>query len=250
MIRLLSLCALFLPILLQGSHHHLPDWSYKRDDGPYKWGDLHPAYHLAKIGKKQSPIDIDPGKAVAKDLPKITFHYKPTPLNVINKHHTIRVNYEPGSYMHVGDETYELIQFHFHSPSEHTYNGNRLEMEVHLVHKNKKGELAVVGVFLVEGGENHIIGEVWKYFPMEEGPARTVQGVMVDASELIPNSDMDYFAYSGSLTTPPCTENVRWHVMRVAKQVSPKQLKKFRDIIGRNARPLQRLNERIVHVSD
>ena len=249
-IRLLSLSALFFPILLQGSTDNLPPYSYSGATGPAHWGDLHPAYHLANKGKQQSPVDIVPDDAVDKDLPEISFHYKSTPLKILNNGHTIQVIYEPGSYMDVGDETYELLQFHFHSPSEHTYNGNALEMEVHLVHKNKKGQLGVVGIFLMEGKENYLIKQLWRYAPMEEGPARVIKGIMVDASDFVPNGNTDYFAYSGSLTTPPCTEGVRWHVMKVAKQVSPAQLNKFRDLIGPNARPIQRLNNRIIHVSD
>jgi len=251
MIKTISLSLLLLPIILQGSNSTLPHWSYDcKESGPAQWGDLHPAYHLAKMGKKQSPIDIAPAQASKEKLPEIDFNYKPCPLSIVNNGHTIQVNYEAGSFMTVGDESYDLLQFHFHSPSEHTYNGNSLAMEVHLVHKNKKDELAVVGVFLMEGKENQIIKELWNHAARKKGGAIKYDKVIIDANDFLPNGNKDYFAYSGSLTTPPCTEGVKWHVMKVAKQVSKTQVKSFLKTIGPNARPVQPLNTRVVKFSE
>jgi len=146
--------------------HKSGHWSYDGDEGPSHWGDLSPDFAPCKNGHHQSPIDIrNPQKA---DLPPISFDYKPSPLHIIDNGHTIMINYAPGSSIRVGDKRYELKQFHFHRPSEEKIKGKRYDMVVHLVHVASDGSTAVVAVLLQQGGDNHLIDELWGDLPREK----------------------------------------------------------------------------------
>jgi carbonic anhydrase len=245
---LIFLCAgLLLPALFlhaSSDNDGKPHWEYEGHNGPERWGEMYPDWAIASKGKEQSPIDL--AFAASSNLPEITFDYKASPLEVVNNGHTIQVNYKPGSTIKVGDETFELLQFHFHSPSEHTVENSFYGMEVHFVHKNKNGELGVIGVFLAHGKANKTLQKILDNAPLEPGK-NEVNGVTIDANDFLP-SDKRYYAYSGSLTTPPCSEGVRWHVMRDPINVSEEQINKFREIVGENARPTQPLNQRIVRI--
>jgi carbonic anhydrase len=173
----------------------------------------------------------------------ILFHYKPSPLKIVNNGHTIQVNYAPGSYAELGGKRYELAQFHFHSPSEHTVAGKHSEMEVHLVHRDSEGGLAVVGVLLRKGHEIAGLQGVWDHLPQNEEET-TVEGASVDASSLLPRHS-EFYNYSGSLTTPPCSEGVAWYVMVEPVEVSVEQIGAFQAIVSANARPVQPLNGRV-----
>jgi len=215
-------------------------WTYTGEDGPENWGELSPDYEACASGRSQSPVDVaDPEPT---DLADITFVYRPAPLEIVNNGHTIQVNYAPGSYAELGGKRYELAQFHFHSPSEHTVNGKHAEMEVHLVHRDKDGKLAVVGVFLKPGHELAGLAATWKNLPKTEGE-KPVAGASVDASSLLPKR-AEVYTYSGSLTTPPCSEGVSWFVMVDPAEVSAEQIKVFQAIVSPNARPVQPLNSR------
>jgi carbonic anhydrase len=168
------------------------------------------------------------------------FDYRPTPLEVENNGHTIEVKVASGSYLRIGQERYQLVQFHFHTPSEHRLQGQEYPMELHFVHRNALGELAVVGVFLREGAANPIIQRIW-----DRAEAEPAQAEMLDPEDLLP-ANRDYYRYAGSLTTPPCTEGVRWHVLHEPVDVSAAQVDEFRAIFPLNARPIQPLNGRPV----
>ncbi len=183
---------------------------------------------------------------VAKEIgeePK--FVYNATPLSIVNNGHTIQVNYSGDSFIKMGSKTFNLLQFHFHSPSENTVDGKPYKMEAHLVHKDANGQLAVVGVFIKEGKENHFIKTLWNNLPSEINKENFVNSVSINANDLLP-SDGSYYHLSGSLTTPPCSENVNWNVLRTPIEVSAEQVKKFVSLIGHNARPTQPLNRRAI----
>lgn len=225
---------------------HPIHWSYSGEDNPSDWGDLSSEFLNCKTGNQQSPINFD--ETQKTNLSNIEFNYKDTPLKVSNNGHTIEVKYEAGSFIKIAEKRYELLQFHFHAPSEHTVDGRHYPVEAHLVHKSKDGTLAVVGVFMKEGKFNEFIETLWTYIPTQEGE-KIVHGVSVNASAL-PPADTSYYNYIGSLTTPPCSEGVSWNVMRTPIEVSSEQIAKFTAVYSGNARPVQPLNRRSVKVKN
>ena len=152
-------------------------------------------------------------------LPAIQFEYKPTALRIINNGHTIEVVYAPGSFMRVGYKRYELKQFHFHHPSEESIKGKRYPMELHLVHSDAQGNLAVVSVLLEEGAANALIETLWGLAPKAAGPEKVDDAVQINAADLLP-ANRSYYSFAGSLTTPPCTEGVSWFVLETPVKVS------------------------------
>lgn len=217
-------------------------WSYEGETGPEHWGDLSPEYHLCRDGTQQSGINIEDVTDKSK-VGNIKFRYKDTPLRILNNGHTIQVNYERGSTITVNGETFELLQFHFHTPSEHTKNGTAYPLEGHLVHINSNGQLAVVGVFMKEGEHNSFIQAIWDYMPPTEGEI-TVP-LDINAADMLPRKK-GYYYYPGSLTTPPCSEGVKWHVMKQPIEISSAQIQQFRSLYPLNARPVQPLNGRVI----
>jgi len=223
---------------------HEIHWGYEGEGAPANWGDLKPEYATCGSGLYQSPIDIN--KTITASLDTLVFSYKESPLRIINNGHSIQINYEPGSSFTVDGQTYELLQFHFHAPSEHTVKGAFYDMEMHLVHKNSKDELAVVGVMMKKGAPNNIIQVLWDNIPAEVNQESEVNGISVNASSLLP-SDTGYYHYFGSLTTPPCSEGVNWSVLKTPIQVSEEQIAKFRSVMGvDNNRPVLPVNKRFV----
>ena len=197
---------------------------------------------LCDAGKNQSPINIT--ASVDRDLDAITFHYNPSPVRAINNGHTIQMNYAPGSYMEIGGRRYHLLQFHFHTPSEHLITGHASKMEVHLVHKSDDGHLAVVGVMLEEGMGNRHLGRLWKIMPTEVNHEVYADGSMMNVADLLPENHA-YYHYRGSLTTPPCSEGVNWFVMKDSVTLSKRAVAKFHSVVGDNARPVQALHARV-----
>lgn len=219
-----------------------PHWTYEGEHGPEHWGNMTGEYAACGQGKSQSPIDI----AGAQDeaMPDIGFAYKTSKINILNNGHTIQVNYDEGSSITLDGVTYNLLQFHFHDPSEHTVAGKPFAMELHLVHKNAKGELAVVGVLIEEGKENAAFNAVWKNLPKKADEKIALAGP-VSANDLLPKGRA-YYRYPGSLTTPPCSEGVSWLVLKEPIQLSAAQIMAFKEIIHENARPVQPLGKRSV----
>lgn len=220
--------------------HAAPHWGYTGEVAPEFWGDLNPTYVLCETGIRQSPVDIT--NAGQSDVADIVFHYAPAPLTIVNNGHTVQVVYSEGSYIEVGGSRYDLQQFHFHAPSEHEIGGEPAAMELHLVHKNAEGKLAVVGVLWQVGAENTALTPIWAHLPTTEGAAKSFDAE-VTAAALLP-TDHTSFQYSGSLTTPPCTEDVSWFVMAQQAELSADQLAAFTSIYDGNRRPVQPLNER------
>lgn len=217
-------------------------WSYSGTTGPAHWGDLDPTYATCKLGTMQSPVDITETTPNASLGPLAT-QYEKSPLAIINNGHTIQVNYESGSTLSLDGRTFELLQFHFHAPSEHLVGGVAFDMEVHLVHRDADGNYAVIGVLMTEGAEHPLVAQCWRRLPEAHKAAHPA--VRIDAQDLFP-LDGHFYAYEGSLTTPPCSEGVRWIVMKKPVEVSREQIDRFRQAIGPNARPVMPLNDRII----
>ena len=222
--------------------HH---WSYGKHGGPGEWGTLDKAFASCRIGTVQSPIDIRGAKAA--DLPAITFDYKPVPLKLIDNGHTIQVNYPPGSTIDVGGTRYELVQFHFHKPSEEKIDGKAHAMVAHLVHKGSDGALAVVAVLLDLGSDNPTLRAVWSHLPKRKD-REVATAATIDAAALLPE-DKGYYTFAGSLTTPPCSEGVRWFVLKTAMTVTANELTAFAKLYPMNARPTQPLNGRTLEAT-
>jgi carbonic anhydrase len=247
-IGVLLLIAVLLPVLRAQWKTH---WTYEGATGAEHWGDLDPEYAACKVGKEQSPIDIR--SAEKANLPPIRFEYKSGPLKyLINNGYTIRVNYHdgPGSgnFMIVGDKRYRLNQFHFHRPSEEYVRGKPYDMEVHLMHQASDGAVAGVTVFLKTGKANATVEQIWKHMPKTESKEEDIAGVEVNPAGLMPR-DASYYMYMGSITAPPCTENVTWFVLKTPIDISAGQIAAFAELYPHDIRPLQLLNARIVKES-
>ena len=220
-----------------------PAWSYSGPTGPEHWKDVSPETAVCGLGKHQSPIDIrDTAKA---KLPAIEFHYASAPLRVIDNGHTVMVSYAPGSAIVVDGKSYELQQFHFHEPSEELVRGHAYPLVAHLVHKNAQGELAVVAVLLKQGNANAFLASIWKNLPAAKDVENAPAGVSINVADLLP-ARHGYYTYTGSLTTPPCSENVTWFVLKLPADASAGQIEMFRTHYSHNARPVQPLNDRTV----
>jgi carbonic anhydrase len=219
-----------------------PSWGYSGDTGPEHWASEDPAYAACGIGTRQSPINIE--HATRKSLPPIEFAYQPIALVVTDTGRSFQVNVAPGSGgITVAGEHYDLVQFHFHRPSEERIRGERQAMVAHLVHKNAKGELAVVAVLIRKGNENTFLKPVFDNFPPSGTPQTSVAGVTLDLGKFLPKQQ-GYYTFEGSLTTPPCSEHVRWFVLKTPVQASSGQIVQFSSRYPHNARPTQPTNGR------
>ncbi len=223
---------------------HVLHWAYSGTEGPDHWGELSDDFAVCATGHAQSPVDLSGEEAA--DLPDIIFNYQPSALNILNNGHTIQVNYEPGSTIDLNGTTYELKQFHFHVHSEHTIDGMAYPLEMHLVHQNAEGQLAVVGVMAEAGAVNDPLAAVWENMPTAADETVHVD-TMINAADLLP-TDITYYGYSGSLTTPPCSEGVKWHVLTTPIQLSTTQLDTMATLLHNNFRPVQDLYARDVTV--
>lgn len=222
-------------------------WGYTGEIGPEYWGSLSEEFATCDLGLEQSPINID--LTEEREVGKLKQRYRATPLHIVNNGHTIQVNYEPGSFLMIGEDKYQLLQFHFHTPSEHHSGGLPYPMEAHFVHRNDAGQLAVVGVFMEEGIADPTFAAILESAPEHEGEVSVNR--KVNAKSLLPSHRLDYFNYAGSLTTPPCSEGVRWFVMDDSISVSAEQIEKFSHFVhGANARPVQPQNARVVYEND
>ncbi|MBD2447466.1 carbonic anhydrase [Nostoc sp. FACHB-152] len=223
------------------------NWGYIGKQGPEYWGKLSSDFQLCYTGKRQTPIDLEFAsvKNADKNQDLLAINYQPSPLNVINNGKTIQVKYQPGSFIECNRQIFNLLQFHFHHPSEHRINGELYDMELHFVHRHQTGNLAVIGVFLKAGKFNPNLQTIWDTMPEKQGEENTEAGVVINASQLLP-AEHRFLTYSGSLTTPPCSENVTWYVMENPIEVSYEQIAKFAQLFPHNTRPIQPLNERIV----
>lgn len=225
--------------------HKSIHWDYDGAEGPARWGQLNPAWKTCDSGKRQSPIDIRDGIRV--DLEPIRFDYVSTYFRILNNGHTVQISVGPGNTMSVMGRTFDLVQFHFHRPSEERINGRGFDMVAHLVHKDLDGRLAVVAVLIERGDAHPLVQTLWNNLPLEKhhdyAPA-----VPINPAELLPQAP-EYYTYMGSLTTPPCSEDVLWMVMKQPIKLSAEQIAIFQRLYPMNARPVQPDNERLIKAS-
>lgn len=221
-------------------------WDYEGEYGPENWGKINPAWSQCGSGKRQSPIDIRDGMKV--DLDEIDFNYRPSLFTEIDNGKTVQVNVAGGNFITIGKQSYELVQFHFHRPSEEKINGKGTEMVIHLEHRGPGGKLAIVAVLLERGRANEAIQTVWNNIPLEK-QQQVAPGIEIDPYELLPER-REYYTYMGSQTTPPCQENVLWLVMKQPMTASPAQMALFSRLYPLNARPVQAGEGRMVKESN
>lgn len=218
-------------------------WSYSGHGGPEHWGDIKPEFATCNTGKQQSPIDLAQANTIGQIA--VSADYKPAPLTILNNGHTVQVNFPAGSTMTSAGHEFYLLQVHFHTPSEEAINGKRFPMVAHFVHKDAKGALGVLGVFYEEGAANADLAKIIAAAPKYEKAEALVAGVTIDPADLIP-STLNVYRFQGSLTTPPCSEGVNWHVAQTTVTASADQIRAMNSIMGNNARPIQPLNGRLV----
>ena len=226
------------------SQDHAPHWSYKEVK---EWGACSPAFAECKLGQAQSPVDILTKDVQKASLSPLQVFYQASQAEVVNNGHTIQVGLKDGGYATFPSGSYKLLQFHFHTPSEEKINGKNFPLVAHLVHQNTEGKLAVLAVLFKEGAVSKALEPIFNIMPSIEG--RVPLAGPYDASTLLPNS-LGYYAFTGSLTTPPCSEGVAWQVLKTPVEISKGQIAAFHKIYKMNARPVQPLNGRVVQQSD
>jgi len=218
-------------------------WGYEGEGAPERWGELSPEFSACSKGVNQSPINIK--GAVKANLPPLKLRLAAGAQKIVNNGHTVQVSVSQGNVLTLDGEDFELQQFHFHTSSENQINGQSFPVEAHFVYKNKDGQLAVVGLMFKEGKENLPLASAWSVLPAEQGePAELAKPV--DLASLLPKK-RTYYRFSGSLTTPPCSEGVRWLVLEEMSSISKEQVEKLAAAVHRNnARPVQPLNGRLI----
>lgn len=214
-------------------------WSYEGETGPANWGNVKP---ICATGRTQSPIDI--ATTQPQDVSNITLSYQPSNLRIVNKGHTVQLNYDAGSFITIDGQRYNVDNIHYHLPSEHRVDGKSFAAELHIVHKDGD-KLAVIGILIEVGAANPAYDPFVTHLPDVVGPEVAPPGVTINAADLLPSLQTT-FRYTGSLTTPPCTEGVAWNVMITPVQISAEQLAALQRLFEGNNRPVQDLNERTV----
>ena len=226
--------------------NHEPHWNYEGVSGPVYWGELSEDYKLCTKGMKQSPVNIT--KTVTNNSLPATLNFSLVEQTIQNNIDTIQVVAPGGSSIVLNEQQFKLVQFHVHTPSENTIQGQSFPLEFHFVHKSTQGKLAVVAVMVNEGLSNTAIAAI-----IENAPSETGQSVSIDERFSVENLFpffKDYYSYEGSLTTPPCSEDVQWLVMTSPVTASASQILALNELIGHsNNRPVQQLNDRTIFES-
>jgi carbonic anhydrase len=222
------------------------EWSYEGETGPEQWGKLNLAWAKCASGERQSPIDIRDGIKV--DQEPVMFDYQPSHFTIVNNGYTVQVNVSGGNSITLTGRKYELMQFHFHHPSEEKVNGRNFEMVAHLVHKNPEDKLLVIAVLIESGMQHGLIQTLWGNLPLEKNEPM-VPVSTIDLKQILP-PHREYYTYMGSLTTPPCSEGVQWIVMKEPIQASPQQIEIFSRLYPMNARPVQAASGRLIKESN
>jgi carbonic anhydrase len=229
----------------EGEEQAPPAFSYGGSTGPDRWADLDPTYGECAEGRRQSPVGLE--TQPMGDVPKLEIGYVPATLETTNNGHSVEAEHPPGSTLELDGHGYELKQFHFHAPAEHRLDGQSAPLEFHLVHQDEDDAYAVLAVVAVEGGRNPAVARLVEALPAEEGETATTQGE-VDPLDLLPGdpASATRWSYTGSLTTPPCTEPVSWTVFRQPIELSAEQIDSYTRIYDDTNRPLQPPNGRAV----
>jgi len=241
--RIAASAALLFGMATLAAAQTTASWDYVGKQGALSWGRLDPSYRTCSTGQEQSPINIHDTR-LNKALQPIEFHYITGPVLLENDGHAVLVHVKNGSYIVAGGVRYDLVEYDFHHPSETAVKGKLSDMEVHLVHKSAEGKLAIVSVRLYEDVDtpNAVLAALWRHLPKTAGTSEKVEE-MVNPGGLLP-TDRSYWTYQGSLTTPPCTEGVRWFVFEQEVSLSRDQWKTYAAIFKANTRPLQEAHGR------
>ena len=220
-------------------------WGYEGAGAPENWGKLSPKFSICAAGRNQSPIDIK--NTVDADLPPINFKYNMlSPADIINDGHTVQVNLWSGGEITLDGEQFTLKQFNFHTPSENTIDGKKFPLEMQLVHLNKKNEIAIVSILFEPGKDDDLLTTLWKNIPLKAGESHKLDAKALKTMEFESKLN-SYYRFNGSLTTPPCTEGVRWIVMKNTRHVSQAQVLAFQKALTHsNNRPVQAMNARVI----
>jgi carbonic anhydrase len=216
-------------------------WSYEGGSGPANWATLEEDFEKCQSGHEQSPVDLTEDHSVEAEK-GIAVDYEPVTAELVNNGHSVQANVSAGSKIVIDGIAYDLKQFHFHLPSEHTEDGRSAAMELHFVHADKQGKLAVLGVLMDEKAGASAFGNLWKEFPAKEGGTAEITQP-IDLTKFLPGSREQY-RYTGSLTTPPCTEGVKWAILKDSVPVSPEQVAQYKKMFTKTNRPIQSLNDR------
>ena len=226
---------------------HEVHWGYVDEEGPEHWAGLSPDFAPCREGVEQSPIDLTGAvpikgagleRRIGTDV--LTFEQRATVMDLVDNGHTIQVTNDVPMTLDTGGIHYELVQFHFHAPSEHTMDGEHAPLEAHFVHKSAAGELAVIGILVEEGEHDPMWDPIIGALPELPGDKRHLENLELDPDEFQPLPDR-YYRYQGSLTTPPCSEGVQWIVMAEKRQVSSEQMAAIVSHLHDNNRPVQPL---------
>jgi carbonic anhydrase len=222
---------------------HKPHWTYEGKEGPENWGKLNPDFATCDAGRNQSPINIESTMQASLKPLKLIQRYPAK--DIVNNGHTVQANFKEGNMLILDGSAFLMKQVHFHAPSENQINGKSYPLEAHFVHADSKGNLAVIGVMFKEGKANPALESLWLQMPHEVGDPVDMKSRVL-ASEFMP-SNRSYYRFSGSLTTPPCSEGVRWIVMKNPITASKEQIAMFEKTVKHhNNRPVQPLNGRLV----
>jgi len=232
--------------ILAAAPKHGTAWSYEGELGPSNWSRINVDWAKCGTGNRQSPIDLRDGIKV--NLEQISFDYHPSSFNEVNNGHTIQVTVGSGNFITVGNQTYELEQFHFHRPSEERINGKGTEMVMHLVHRSAEGKIAIVAVLLERGAPHSLMQTIWDNLPLEKQEV-VAPAIVIDPKDALPDR-REYFTYMGSLSEPPCSEGVLWLVFKQPRQASPAQMALFSRLYPLNARPVQSTAGRMIKESN
>lgn len=219
------------------------DWEYVGHAGPEHWGQLDKKFAICNLGKEQSPIDISTKKIEKKKIEPIKTLYQASPGELVNNGHTVQINLTDAGYIALPSGEYKFMQFHLHTPSEEKIDGKRFPLVFHLVHQNSAGNLAVIAVLAKRGKENTALQEIFTHFPATVGKIPLQS--KFDLNTILPSS-LSAYSFEGSLTTPPCSEGVKWYVLKKPIELSKAQISAFRRIFKMNARPIQSANGRKV----
>ena len=216
-------------------------WAYMGIEGPEHWGMLTEEYMTCETGDRQSPIDISMAKH-GQHHSTLVFRYHPSQVHELNNGHTIQVSHVSGCEADLNDRTFKLRQFHFHAPSEHHIEDQAFPMEMHLVHQDNKGHVLVIAVMMKTDASNQVLGKLWDWLPQQMGKEISLP-LELSIADILP-TNTHHYSYSGSLTTPPCTEGVQWIILKEPMHIAEEDVKRFVQIIGYNARPIQPLRNR------
>ncbi|MEE9955461.1 carbonic anhydrase [Enterobacter cloacae] len=226
-----------------GATENSQHWGYEGQESPEHWGKLSPDYTLCETGKNQSPINIQGALKTHPTKPVLVFEQGQQ--QIINNGHTIQINVSEGNILRLDDATFVLQQFHFHAPSENEINGKQFPLEGHFVYKDKDGSLAVLALMFREGKANPQLAKAWQQMPAKVNQAAILMQP-VDINALLPENKA-FYRFSGSLTTPPCTEGVTWMVLEQPVSASAEQIRQFLSVLHHaNNRPVQPLNGRVI----